>query len=360
MKIQIDKGDLLKGIQTVQNTISSKISLPILNNILIETQGKNLRFIGTDLDVGISCLAPVNILSEGAITLPAKKIGDIIRELPNGEVTVIVKKNNMVDIESGSCRFKLMGLPKDEFPKLPEFKDKESIKIPREDLKEMLNLTSFAVSHEETRYILNGILLEVKNGVLRLVATDGRRLALAEKKIDAKKEISVILPIKAVQELVRNIVDEGPLSLVVSGTQALFEMDDFLMVSRLIEGEFPNYNQVIPEATENKIKVGRGEFLAAIKRANLLSTQDSQAVKFEIFKNRVVVSKVTPDLGESREDVGVEYSGKEFFVGFNPHYLIDVLKNLNQETIELEVTEADKPGVVRAPGYLYLVLPMRL
>ncbi|MFC1704669.1 DNA polymerase III subunit beta, partial [Candidatus Omnitrophota bacterium] len=215
MKIQIDKANLLRGIQIVQNTISSKISLPILNNILIETHGKQLRFIGTDLDVGISCVVPVNILSEGAITLPAKRIGDVIRELPSGEVTLIAKKNNMVDIESGKCRFKLLGLPKDEFPKLPEFKDKESIQIPREDLKEMLLLTSFAVSHEETRYILNGILLEIKEGVLRLVATDGRRLALAERNIgaSAKKDISFILPIKAVQELVRNITDEGTVSL---------------------------------------------------------------------------------------------------------------------------------------------------
>jgi len=362
MKIQITKESLLNAIQTVQNIVSPRATLPILSNILIETQGSSLKLVATDLDVGISCEIPVNLQEEGSITLPAKKFSDIIKELPDGNVVVVVKKNNLVDIECEKCRFKLMGLPKDEFPKFPEFKDKESLQIEQSTLKEMLSLTSFAVSHEETRYILNGILVEIKENNLKLVATDGRRLAMAERKLSAtsKKEFSCIIPIKAVNELNRNLKDDGKVSITLGTNQILFDIEGVLIVSRLIEGTFPNYKQVIPEEVEKKIKLSRDGFLAAIRRANLLSTPDFQAIKLEVFKNKMVVSKSTPDVGESREELDIEYQGKELIVGFNPHYLIDVLKNLTEEFLFFELSDADKPGVIRTSGYLYLVLPMRL
>ena len=362
MKIQVSKENFLNAIQTVQNIVSPRTTLPILGNMLLETRNNNLTIITTDLDVGISCTIPVNIQTEGSITLPSKKLGDIIKELPAGEVTIIVKKNNLVEIECEKIHFKLMGLPKDEFPKFPEFKDKETLQIEQPTLKAMLGLTSFAVSHEETRYILNGILVEVKDNNLKLVATDGRRLAMANSKLPtaSKKELSVIIPIKAVTELNRNLKDEGKVSIVLGTNQILFDIDGTLIVSRLIEGTFPNYQQVIPPPTETKIRLSREGFLAAIRRANLLATPDFQAIKLEVFKNKMVISKSTPDVGESREELDIEYQGKELMVGFNPHYLIDVLKNLKQESLDLELTDADKPGVIRTEDYLYLVLPMRL
>ncbi|MDP2940455.1 MAG: DNA polymerase III subunit beta [Candidatus Omnitrophota bacterium] len=362
MKIKIEKSDLLNGIQIVQNVVSLRATLPILSNILIETQAGDLRLIATDLDIGISCLIPVNISEEGAITLPAKRFSDIIKELPDAPIEIEVKKNNQIEIECEKCKFKLPGLPKDEFPKLPEFKDKEVIKIEQSILKEMLDLTSFAVSREETRYILNGILLEIKEDLIRLVATDGRRLALRENKlpIPFKKEVRVIIPIKAVQEISRNLKQEGEVLMVMGTNQVMFDINKTLIVSRLIEGEFPNYNQVIPKPAEPKITINKESFLSAIRRANLLSTPDFQAIKFEVFKNKMVISKSTPDVGESREELAIEYAGKELIIGFNPHYLIDALKNLREEEVNLELTDADKPGVIRSEGYLYLVLPMRI
>jgi DNA polymerase-3 subunit beta len=362
MKFKIDKQELLKGIQIVQNVVSTRSTLPILSNILIETQGSNLRLIATDLDIGISCVIPVNTIEEGAITLSAKRFSDIIKELPDSQVEINAKKNNQVDIECEKCKFKLIGLPKDEFPKFPEFKDKEAIRVEQSILKEILEATSFAVSHEETRYILNGILLEIKDSTLRLVATDGRRLALRESKISntIKKDFKVIIPIKAVQELSRNLTTDGEVLITLGANQVLFDINKVLIVSRLIEGEFPNYNQVIPKPAENKLMLNRDDFLAAIRRANLLSTPDFQAIKFEVFKNKLVISKSTPDVGESREELEMSYSGKELIIGFNPHYLIDILKNLHEEEVPLELSDADKPGVIRSEGYLYLVLPMRL
>ena len=181
MIFKTSQENLLAGVQIVQNIVSSKSPLPILSNILLEVKGTKLRLNTTDLDIGISCEIPVDIIEEGAITIPAKRFGDIIRELPSGDITISVKKNNQVDIEGRQCRFKLGGLPRDEFPKFPEFKDKEAIQIEQSTLKEMLRLTSFAVSHEESRYVLNGILIEISDNVIRIVATDGRRLAKVEK-----------------------------------------------------------------------------------------------------------------------------------------------------------------------------------
>ena len=362
MKLRVTKQDLLNGIQTVQNVVSSRATLPILSNILIETQSGGLRLVATDLDMGISCVIPVNIIEEGAITISAKRFSDIIKELPDAPIEITTKKNNQVDVDCEKIKFKIMGLPKDEFPKFPEFKDKEAIPLEQSTLKNLLETTSFAVSHEETRYILNGILLEIKDNIIKLVATDGRRMALRESKLTAstKKDIKVIIPIKAIQEIIRNLKDEGEVLMMLGANQILFDINKTLIVSRLIEGEFPNYQQVIPKPAENKLMVNREDFLAAIRRANLLSTPDFQAIKFEVFKNKLVISKSTPDVGESREELDINYSGKELIVGFNPHYLIDVLKSLGEEEVNLELTDVDKPGVIRSEGYLYLVLPMRI
>jgi DNA polymerase-3 subunit beta len=362
MKLQVEKDVLLNGIQIVQNIVTAKATLPILSNILIETQQDSLRLTATDLDVGISCVIPVDIQESGAITIPAKRFSDIIKELPANNVSIVAKKNNLVVIETQNCQFKIMGLGREEFPKLPEFKDKEVIKLEQVGLRQMLGLTSFAASFDETRYILNGVLFKVDKNNLTLVATDGKRLAITEEKLsqETDRDISIIVPIKTINELNRNLKDEGTLSLVLGNNQVLFDLGKVVIISRLIEGEFPDYLQVVPPVSDNKMKIDRTEFLLAVKRAALLSTLDYQAIKLEVFKNKLVVSKSTPDVGESREETPIEYQGKEMVIGFNPNYLIDVLKNLTEEQIELELTDTEKPGVIRSNGYTYIVLPMRL
>ena len=362
MRIKITKDNLLFAIHTVQNIVSSKITLPILSNILIETKKDTLKLNATDLDIGISCVIPVEIFEKGGITIPAKRFSDIIKEMPSGDIIIHAKKNNQVDIEGINCRFKLNGLPKEEFPKFPEFKDKEIICIEQKILKDMLRLTSFAVSHEETRYVLNGVLLEVSNKMIRIVATDGRRLAKIEKAVNItnQNDFSVIIPIKAVNEIFRNLKEEGDVSFIIGMNQILFDINGILIATRVIEGEFPNYNQVIPKPSQIKIQTKTQELLSSIRRANLLSTPDFQAVKFEVFSDKMVVSKTTPDIGESREEIPVKYNGNEMVVGFNPIFLIDFLKNVEQEDINIEIIGEDKPAVMRLGEYLYLALPMRI
>jgi DNA polymerase-3 subunit beta len=362
MKLGVKKEILLNGLQAVQNIITTKAALPILSNVLIETQQDNVRLTATDLDVGISCVVPVDIQEQGAITVPAKKFSEIIKELPGDSISITTKKNNLVIIETETCQFKIMGLPREEFPKLPEFKDKEAIKLNQADLKQMLNLTYFAASFDETRYVLNGVLFKINKNNLTLVATDGKRLAITEKKLNQglEQELNIIIPIKTIHELNRNLRDEGELSLVLGDNQVLFDLTSTMIISRIIEGEFPDYQQVVPPISDNKMKVDRMQFLLAVKRAALLATPDYQAVKLEVFKNKLVVSKSTPDIGESREEVAISYQGKEMVIGFNPNYLIDALKNLSLEEIEMELTDSEKPGVIRTNGYVYIVLPMRL
>ncbi len=362
MKIKIHREILVNAVQAVQNIINPKSALPILANILVTAEANKIRLTATDLDIGISCELPVDIIEPGAVSIPAKRFSDIIKELPGENVSVMTKKNNMVIIETDSCQFKIMGAGGEEFPKLPEFKNKEVIELEQGDLKEMLRLVSFAASVDETRYVLNGVMFKIEKNELVIVATDGKRLAINLKKLPAiiNQEIHFIVPIKTIHELGRNLKEDGICSLIVSGNQALFDLGYLVIISRLIEGEFPNYQQVVPPASENKISVDREQFLLAVRRAALLSTPDYQPVKFEVFKNKLVISKTTPDIGESREELAVEYQGKEVVVGFNPAYLIDVLKNLPTQRVELELSGNDNRGVIRQDGYIYIIMPMLL
>lgn len=363
MQLKTTKEDLFNRIQIVHNIVGTRVSLPILSNILLDASAGKLKLTTTDLDIGISCEYPVEVVESGTITVPAKRFADIVHELPEGPVSLTAKKNNMVTIQTENCEFKIVGLPKDEFPKLPEFKDKETIKIEQGILRDMLIKTAFAVSHDETRYVLNGILFKIENNKLSLIATDGRRLALIEKNINihTSRDINIIIPLKTITELNRNLKDNDEAIMITLGDkQALFDLGTVQIISRLIEGEFPNYRQVIPQEQKEKIKLNREKFLLAVKRTIVLSTQDYQVAKLEIFKNKLVISKSTPDVGESREELASEYSGKEMIIGFNPAYLIDALKNIQDEFINLEVWDPEKPGVIRSDGYIYLVLPMRV
>jgi len=363
MKIKTPQENLVKGIQTVQNVIPTRSTLPILSNILIETQKDSIKLTATDLDTAISCIIPVSVVQEGSITVPSKRFGDIIKELPEEEITISARKNNIVTIDCKKAFFKVMGLPKEDFPKVPAIKDKETIKIDQGVLKNMLNMTSFAISHDETRYILNGILFDINNSKIKLVATDGRRLALIEKTINLpdKFQKKVIVPLKAVQELNRSLKDDGKVEIFFGDNQISFKVGGITLISRLIEGEFPQYEQVIPKEKKEKIKMDRATFLAAARRASILTSQDSQAIKLDLFKNRLIVSKNTPDIGEAREELEVEYKGEDISIGFNPSYLMDALKNIDTDSIGFEVSDPSKPGVIRkADEFVYVVLPMQL
>ena len=361
MKFAAPKDVLLKTIQGVQAVIDLKAPQQILSHILIEATTDSLVLTATDFNVGIIATIPIKPSIIGAITIPAKKLADVIKELPEGEmISVSVKKNNMVNIECTNNNFKIMGQPEEEFSKPPEFKDKNNITLKQSKLKTMLRRTSFAMGHDDIRHVLNGVLFIIKPSGVRLVATDGRCLAMAEEKAQLPKAMEgrFILPSKAVGELDRFLGDEGDVRLFVSGKQVMFDTGTVKIVSRLIEGEFPNYERVIPEEAKEKAMVSRQGLLSAIKRVALFTSPDAMYVKLDVTKDKIVLSKSDPHAGEARVDVEAQYKGKELSMSFNPDYLISFLKNVDQEVVALELVDPEKPGVARiADEYVYVVMP---
>jgi DNA polymerase-3 subunit beta len=369
MKISTYKDGLLRGIQVVQNAVSTKSTLPILSHILLEAKKNEIKLTATDLEIGISVKVEGDVGEEGSITLPAKKFSEIIKELPvQTPIQISVKKGLAVNIEAGRSYFRLVGLSKDDFPQLPEFpgqggKNVEIMKLPQGILKNMIQLTSFAMSHDETRYVLNGLLFGFQDKTLRLVATDGRRLAYIERELEGignfKKD--VIVPMKAIQELGRNLGDQGEVVLCFRENQLQINLGQITITSRLIEGEYPNYEQVIPKKTKEELKINTQEFLQATRRASILTNQDSQSVKLNLVRDRLIITKNAPELGEAREEIEVDYKGGEFVIGFNPSFLIDVLKNVDDEMVRFGFIDPEKPAVIKGGDhYTYIVLPMQV
>ncbi len=363
MKFEVGKSALMEGLQKVLNVVSLRTTLPILSNVLIEADKSSLTLTTTDLEVGVRCKVDAKVAKTGSSTLPARRLSSIVRELPDGAIQVEIDDKDNASVKSGSSFFKIVGLSKDEFPPMPKAEGKHSYKMEQVAFREMLRKTSYAASTDETRYVLNGVLLSFKGGKLTMVATDGRRLALVEQEIDFPDDAQgdMILPTKAVAELTQVLGDEGELTLGATDNQIMFQFDDVLVVSKLIDGTFPNYKQVIPAQCEERVTVERESLFTALRRVSLVTTDKSNAAKLTFGKNKVVISMSTPDVGEAEESLPVKYDGKEFSVAFNPEYMMDPLKTLTSDEIFLELTDELSPGVLKTDiPFLYVLMPMRI
>lgn len=361
MRLTIERGRLFKAVQQLSNTINERSTLPILSHLLLNAGHGTLTCAGTDLDMGMTVQLPTELHEEGGIAIPARRFLEILKELPETTLQLQVRKNQSLLIECPQCVFRLVGLPAEEFPQLPPFPETGAIQCDQVIFKSMLLLTNFAMSTEESRYVLNGALMILQGQILTVVATDGRRLATAKTALPgaATQELRAIIPSKAVRELLR-ILDAGPMEItLLAGNQILFRMGTLTLISRLVEGEFPNYEKVVPPPARDKVVTTRSELYAAVRRASLLTTPNSQAVRFEVNTGKLTIFKEAPDIGEVREEVAIQYTGKPLTVHFNPHYLLDVLKALPTEELAWELVSPDKPGVIRASDYLYIILPMQ-
>lgn len=365
MKIKCLRDDILGGLQTVQSIVGGKGTLPILSNVLLEARDGELVLTTTDLEMGMRKRIKAKVAKDGAITLPAKRLLAILRELPVADVVMETGDQKEAVIKYDSSYVKILGLPKDEFPPLPDFRKNRSLKIPQPALAEMIRKTHYAISHDESRYVLNGMHLIFSQGRITAVATDGRRLALCEVAAGVPDGVDkgIIIPTKAVLEIGRVVGADadGEVEIFLGENQAAFSKEDCSLVTRLIEGHFPNYQQVIPQGLEHKLILSREELLAAVRRAALLTSEQLNSIKIALTKNRLVVSSNTPDVGEAREEMAISYAGGDVAIAFNPQYLIDVLKNLDEQEITLEFTDALNPGVVRSgKSFLYVIMPIRL
>lgn len=380
MKIILPRNGLLRGIQTVQNAVATKNTIPILANVLLEAREKKLELVATDLDLGIRCSVPAEVVDKGSLTVNARKLSDICRELPDANVDLETDENNRLILICEKSQFKMNGLPKDDFPILPEVKKEKVLKLEASLLSEMVRKTLYAVSTDETRYVLNGVLFVVEGGKLRMVATDGHRLALAERKIDGKVEgkVMAILPTKSLNEFSKIIPEgsktrekegkekkeEGPcVEIAVTENQAKFTVGDVEIVTRLIEGQFPNYEQVIPKETDKVLEADTSLLAAATRRVSLLASEKSNSVRYKITQGKLTIQANAPDVGEAREDLDVSYSGAEIQIAFNARYLQDALKNLGTDKVQIELTQPLNPVVLRPKGdknHLCVVMPMRV
>jgi len=368
MNLTVAKDQIINGLQAVQNVVGVRTTLPILSNVLIRAEGDRLEFTATDLDVTVACAVEAKIKKGGATTVPVKKLFGIIRELNNPEIEIEVDDKNTCSVRSGASFYKINGLSAEEFPPLPKFKEDKKVVLPQEKIRGMLKKTSFAISTDESRYVLNGIFISLKEHKLTMVATDGRRLALVDEEVDVseKSQGEFIVPAKAVGELSRLLTDKGEVEIRYTDNQASFTLKDdkgfsILIISKLIEGNYPNYRQVIPPETKERVALQREEFLHALKRAEIMTSDKSNSVKLAFTKNNLAITANSPEVGEARESLAINYKGKEMAIAFNPKYMIDPLNALTNDEVFLELIDELSPGVFKINGpFLYVVMPMRL
>ena len=368
MNLTISKEQLLNGLQAVQNVVSTRTTLPILSNVLMRADGNRLEFTATDLDVTVSCAVEATVKKGGSVTLPVKKLFGIARELTGGEIEMEVDEKNVCSVQSGPSYYKIHGLSADEFPPMAKFKEDKKVTVTQEKLKGMMKKTSFAISTDEARYVLNGIFISLKDHKMTIVATDGRRLALVDEEVDIseKSQGEFIIPSKAVNELNRLLQDKGEVTIKYAENQAEFTLKDekgftVVIVTKLIEGNYPNYRQVIPAETKERISLPREEFLHALKRAEIMTSEKANSVKMAFGKNNLAITANSPEVGEARESIAVNYKGKEIAIAFNPKYLIDPLNALANDEVFIELIDELSPGVLKINGpFLYVVMPMRL
>ncbi len=361
MKFTISKLAFLDGLKKVASVVSTKATLPILSNVKIEAANDQLRFMATDLDVCITGSVPANILRPGEITLPAKKLVSIISELPDAEVQVEVNDNHQASVHCGRSHFKLNGLPADEFPTCPSFDDAIVYQVEQNTLRDCIRRTEYAISTDTTRYVLNGISMAFRQGKVTLVATDGRRLALAESVLDtpAEQELDAILPTKAVAELRRLLEEVGSVTIRFTRNQVAFEIKETLLISKLIDGNYPNYRQVIPNDCRESTELPCGELLETVRRVSLLSDK-STTITLNFRENELELVS-SAEIGEARESMAINYTGTPLSISFNPDFFMAPLKTMSADTIiTLNLIDEMSPGVLKiGEEFLYVLMPMR-
>ncbi|MBI5117693.1 DNA polymerase III subunit beta [Candidatus Poribacteria bacterium] len=366
MKLAMSRDELRDAIAKVQNVVSTRTTLPMLQYVLLGAKGKALKLVATDLEVGIECVIECEDMDEeGVVTLPCKKMHEVVNNLPPGVVKVTVSEGNIVSFNSGVVRYKLMGMPPDEFPKSPEVKREKAFSMPQASLKEMLRKVSFSISADPNRPNITGLLLALTGKQLRLVSTDGRRLSLASSALENPPDgdSSYIVPRKTVVELERLLGDEGNVDIFLSDNQVAFKFLNLLLISNLIDAVFPNYEQVIPKGHDKRVVAEKEPFTVATRRAQVMTTDRYNLVKYEIGKGKMVVSTNCPEVGELKDEIQVEYSGESIEMGFNPQFVLDVLKVIDEDKVRMDLKDAQSSGLLKPEGnenYMYVVMPVRL
>jgi DNA polymerase III subunit beta len=372
MEFRISKDIFMKALQRIQGIVEKRNTMPILSNALLEVQNDLLYITATDLEVGMKSSYPAKVVKEGKITVSAKKLYEIVKEMPDEEINFSTKDNDWVEIVCGKARFNIVGLSSEEFPYFPKVKEENFIVFKNEILADMIEKTSYAICYDETKYNLNGVFIKaIDQGgatVLKMVATDGHRLSVAQKTIEgnigAELAKGVIFPKKGIFELKKMVEEEdGEIMLGFMDNSAVIKKGNVVVVMRLIDGEFPDYTKVIPQSNDRKVMLNRDRFLHSLKRMAILSSEKFKGVKIEVDPEQMIISSSNPELGEAREEIEVQYEGNEISARFNAKYLVDVLSVMADREVELKLKDELSPVIMKAVAdedFMAVIMPMRL
>ena len=363
MKFKIIRSKFLEGLKSVQNIVAGKGSLPILQNVLVEARGKELKMTTTDLDISITTRCECEVQELGVTTMPVKLLFNAIAKVAEGEVQIEVDAKERASIVAGNAKFKLAGMPESEFPKLPKDEEAYSYSIPQATLREMLRKVSYAASQDDTRRTLKGVLMSFKDSKLTMVATDGRRLALIENEIEFPKseERDIVLPSKAVAELQRSLTGEEMVSLTVQKSQISFNLGTMMIYSKLMDEAYPNYKQVIPVETAEHITVDRQSLLDALDRASVMTMDEAHSTKLIFESGKLVVTSAASDIGEAKDEVPIKYVGEKIEIMFNPTYVMDPLKAIDDDEVTININNGHSTAVIKCSiPFLYVLMPLRI
>ena len=368
MKFTISREKLQEGLTAVAATVPAKTTLPVLANILIETTDKGIRLSGTDLDIAVSTEVQADVDAQGAITIPAKKLAEIARELPPSPVKIAAAGEQRVTLDCGRSHFKILGLPKDEFPSFPAVKFKDSWRVRAGDLRKLIDHVAFAVSTEESRPILNGVLWELRAELMRMVATNGHRLAKMEVPIAAAGAPSndLIVPPKALEQIRRLFPEDEELEIARGDNHLGFRSPFTSVFTRLIEGPYPNYQQVIPKDNDKYAIADKVALTSALKRMSVIASDQTHRIRLSFNQALCRFSVQTPDLGEATDEIPVRYTGDPLDIGFNANYLLEILRYIPTDEVKLTFKAPERASTLEPEGwsdsasYLTLVMPLRL
>ena len=363
MKFTIVRSKFLEGLKSVQNVVAAKGSLPVLQNVLLKASAGKLVMTTTDLDVSILSEADCEVAEEGATTLPVKLLSSSVLTADEGLIEISTDAQERATIVAGSARFKIAGLPATDFPALPEDEDAYAYVLPKQTLREMLRKTAYAASQDDTRRTLKGVLMSFKDSKLTMVATDGRRLALIENEVEFPVDAArdVILPSKAVQELQRLLNGEGNLRMKVQQSQICFDLGSQKIYSKLMDDSYPNYAQVIPSECSQKVIIDRQLLINAIGRASVMTMDEQHSIRFVFEGNRLTVSSAASEVCEAHDEVAIKYAGEKIEILFNPSYVLDPLKAIDDDEISFNLNNGHTPAVIRCSSpFLYVLMPLRV
>lgn len=364
-KIICARKDLYEGVQVVGRAVSARTSLPILGHLLISAEEGRIRIAATDLEIGMECVVEANVQEQGSMTVPARVFGEVLASLPETDVLLSVDESNTVNIKCGTSEFSILGLPPEEFPMLPEVREEVSFTIERDKLRDGIKKTSFAISADESRAILTGVLLQVSESGLKMVTTDTHRLCVQDcPLVEARGVMNAIVPGRAMNEILRIVPEgEGTVEVGISNSQVVFKIDDTVLISRLIEGQFPNVEKVIPTQHTKKLIIPTEQFLQSMKRVSIVARENSNRTILQTVEGRIVLTAESGNVGTAHEEVEIVKEGEDIKMAFNARYLLDVLGVVETEALEVELTGEVSQAVFKPQGsddYLYVLMPMQV